>query len=50
MVSAYQRIDTETLKSGYYWRAPWNDVFVYDVRLQSYTEMVDALSSDDVGS
>lgn len=41
-------LQTETLKSGFYWRAPWNDVYVYDVRLQSYTEMVDALSSDDL--
>ena len=41
-------LTTETLKSGFYWRAPWNDVYVYDVRLQSYTEMVDALSSDDL--
>jgi len=41
-------LQTETLKSGFYWRAPWNDVFVYDVRLQSYTELVDALSADDL--
>lgn len=41
-------LTTETLKSGFYWRAPWNDIFIYDVRLQSYTEMVDALSSDDL--
>ncbi|CAE6749361.1 prohibitin family protein [Nitrospira defluvii] len=41
-------LTTETLKSGFYWRAPWNDIFIYDVRLQSYTETVDALSSDDL--
>ena len=41
-------LTTETLKSGLYWRAPWNDVFVYDVRWQSYVETVDALSSDDL--
>jgi regulator of protease activity HflC (stomatin/prohibitin superfamily) len=41
-------LSTETLHSGFYWRAPWNDVYVYDIRLQSYTEMVDALSSDDL--
>lgn len=41
-------LTTETLKSGFYWRAPWNDIFVYDIRLQSYTETVDALSSDDL--
>jgi regulator of protease activity HflC (stomatin/prohibitin superfamily) len=39
---------TDTLKSGFYWRAPWNDVFLYDIRWQSYTETVDALSSDDL--
>lgn len=39
---------TETLKSGFYWRAPWNDVFLYDIRWQSYAETVDALSSDDL--
>lgn len=43
-----QGLTTETLKSGLYWRAPWNDVFVYDVRWQSYVESVDALSSDDL--
>ncbi len=41
-------LTTETLKSGFYWRAPWNDVFLYDVRWQSYAESVDALSSDDL--
>ncbi|MBX3237520.1 MAG: prohibitin family protein [Nitrospiraceae bacterium] len=41
-------LTTNTLKSGFYWRAPWNDIFVYDIRLQSYTETVDALSSDDL--
>ena len=41
-------LTTETLKSGFYWRAPWNDIYVYDIRLQSYTETVDALSSDDL--
>jgi regulator of protease activity HflC (stomatin/prohibitin superfamily) len=41
-------LTTTTLKSGFYWRAPWNDVFVYDVRWQSHAESVDALSSDDL--
>jgi len=41
-------LTTDTLKSGFYWRAPWNDVFVYDIRWQSYAESVDALSSDDL--
>jgi prohibitin 1 len=41
-------LTTTTLKSGFYWRAPWNDVFTYDIRWQSYVESVDALSSDDL--
>jgi regulator of protease activity HflC (stomatin/prohibitin superfamily) len=43
-----QGLTTETLKSGFYWRAPWNDVYLYNVQLRSYTENVDALSSDDL--
>ena len=39
---------SEPLKAGFYWRAFWNDVYVYDVRWQSYVETVDALSSDDL--
>lgn len=38
----------EPLKDGFYWRAPWNDVFVYPVQWTSFTEEVDALSSDDL--
>lgn len=38
----------ETLKSGFYWRAPWNRIYLYDVQWRSYTETVDALSSDDL--
>src|SRR6476620_8635440 len=41
-------LTTNTLKSGFYWRAPWNDVFTYDLRWQGYVESVDALSSDDL--
>lgn len=41
-------LTSETLKSGFYWRAPWNDIFRYDVRWQSYTENIDALSADDL--
>lgn len=41
-------LTTETLKSGFYWRAPWNNIYVYDVTWRSYTEPVDALSSDDL--
>jgi len=37
---------TETLKSGFYWRAPWNQIYVYNVQWRSYTETVEALSSD----
>src|SRR6478752_9443559 len=43
-----QGLTTETLKSGFYWRAPWNQVYLYDVQWRSYTESVDALSSDDL--
>lgn len=41
-------LTTDTLKTGFYWRAPWNDIFVYDIKWQSYTETVDSLSSDDL--
>jgi regulator of protease activity HflC (stomatin/prohibitin superfamily) len=38
----------EPLRSGFYWRAPWNDIYLYDVRWQSYAENVDALTADDL--
>jgi regulator of protease activity HflC (stomatin/prohibitin superfamily) len=38
----------ESLGDGFYWRAPWNDVFEYDVRYQSFTEKIDALTADDL--
>jgi regulator of protease activity HflC (stomatin/prohibitin superfamily) len=38
----------EPLANGFYWRAPWNDIYTYDVRWQSFTENVDALSADDL--
>lgn len=41
-------LTTETLKSGFYWRAPWNQICLYDVPWRSYTETVDALRSDDL--
>jgi len=41
-------LSTEPLRDGFYWRAVWNSIYVYDVRWQSYTETVDALSSDDL--
>lgn len=43
-----QGLSMEPLKDGFYWRAPWNDVYVYDVRWQSFTENIDALSADDL--
>jgi len=41
-------LSSKPLTNGFYWRAPWNDVYVYDVRWQSYAENVDALSADDL--
>jgi len=41
-------LSTQPLKDGYYWRAPWNDVYRYDIRWQSFTEDIDALSADDL--
>lgn len=41
-------LSTDALKDGFYWRAPWNDVYVYDIRWQSFTESIDALSADDL--
>lgn len=38
----------EPLKEGFYWRAPWNDVYVYDTRWKSFREKVDALTADDL--
>ncbi|MDR4494332.1 MAG: SPFH domain-containing protein, partial [Nitrospirales bacterium] len=38
----------EPLPNGFYWRMPWNDIFVYPVQWGSFTEEVDALSSDDL--
>lgn len=48
LVPVNRRADDRDLKVGVLLESPWNDVYVYDVRLQSYTEMVDALSSDDL--
>ena len=41
-------LSTQPVKDGYYWRAPWNDVYGYDIRWQSFTEDIDALSADDL--
>jgi len=38
----------EPLREGFYWRAPWNDVLVFDTRLKSFKEKVDALTADDL--
>lgn len=39
-------LTTETLKSGFHWRAPWSQIYLYNVQWRSYTETVEALSSD----
>ncbi len=36
----------ETLKSGFYWRAPWSRIYVYNVKWRSYVEAAEALSLD----
>src|SRR5215831_2966652 len=41
-------LSTEPLKDGFYWLAPWNDIYRYDIRWQSFTENIDALSADDL--
>jgi regulator of protease activity HflC (stomatin/prohibitin superfamily) len=38
----------EPLKEGFYWRAPWNDVFVYDTKWKTFKEKVDVLTADDL--
>ena len=38
----------EPLKEGIFWRAPWNDVFVYDTRWKTFKEKVDVLTADDL--
>jgi regulator of protease activity HflC (stomatin/prohibitin superfamily) len=41
-------LDKEPLTDGSYWKAPWNDIYFYDVRWHNYAEKVDAWSADDV--
>jgi regulator of protease activity HflC (stomatin/prohibitin superfamily) len=41
-------LSNQPLKDGFYWAAPWNDVYRYDIRWQSFTEDIDALSADDL--
>ena len=48
MWRASDGLEKEALKDGVYWTAPWNDVYRYDVRWQSYKEEVDAWSSDNL--
>lgn len=43
-----QGLSRETLKDGFYWQAPWNSIYHYDIRWQSFTEDIDALSADDL--
>ena len=35
-------------KDGFYFQAPWNSVYLYDIRWQSFIEDIDALSADDL--
>lgn len=41
-------LDKEPLKEGSYWKAPWNEIYFYNVRWQNYAETVDAWSADDI--
>lgn len=41
-------LDKEPLKEGSHFKAPWNDIYFYNVRWQNYAEKVDAWSADDV--
>lgn len=41
-------LSKQPLGAGFYWRAPWNDIYLYDIRWQSFTERVDALTADDL--
>jgi len=41
-------LSKEPLPDGFYWKASWNDVYLYDVRWQSYMESVDAWTADDL--
>ena len=41
-------LQRESLKDGVYWMAPWNDVYVYEVRWKTYTENVEVLSADNL--
>ena len=48
MWRASDGLGKEPLKDGIYLTAPWNDVYRYDIRWQSYTEDVEAWSADNL--
>ena len=39
-------LSAQPLTSGFYWRAPWNDLYIYDIKWQSHMENIDGMSSD----
>ncbi len=41
-------LSTEPRKEGSYFLAPWNTMVMFDVRWQSFTEKIDALTADDL--
>ena len=41
-------LSSDPLQNGYYLQAPWNKIYRYDIRWQSFTEDIDALSADDL--
>lgn len=43
-----QGLSTQPLKDGFHWTAPWNSIYIYDVKWQSFTENVVGLSKDDL--
>ncbi len=41
-------LSKEPLKEGFYTHMPWNDVLIFSVQWQSFTEKVDVLTRDDL--
>ena len=41
-------LSSDPLQNGYYLQAPWNNIYRYDIRWQSFSEDIDALSADDL--
>jgi regulator of protease activity HflC (stomatin/prohibitin superfamily) len=41
-------LSTDPVKEGTYFLAPWNSLVKFDVRWQSFTEKIDALTADDL--